>query len=152
MAEPDRIDQRTFGRVQADGQSVSNSDRLPAEPESAFGEDMNVYRRLQRRNTSAPRDRDVNAIGNDVSQPMARKGGNETERTLRDTVGHLEKIMIDRRSIGPPIEAAAHLFKMPLVAVPVDALRREPGGDRIRVSEEGAETAWELSRGFGAHR
>jgi hypothetical protein len=107
---------------------------------------------MQRRNTPAPRDRDANAIGNDVSQAMAGKGCNETECALRDTVGDLEKIVIGRQSIGPPIEAAAHLLDTPLVAVPVEALRREPGGDRIRVSKDRGQTAWELSRGLGGHR
>lgn len=83
---------------------------------------------------------------------MAGKGGNETERTLRNTVGDLEKIVIGRWSIGPPIEAAAQLLNMPLVAVPVEALRGEPGGDRIRVRKDGGQTAWELSRRFGEHR
>jgi len=73
---------------------------------------MNVHGRLQRRNTFAARDCDVNAIRDDVRQAMAGEGGDETEGTLRDAMGDFEKVMVGRRGIGPSIQAARELFPM----------------------------------------
>ena len=42
VAKPDDIDQRAFGRVEAEGQIVPDPNHSPAEVESVFGEDMNV--------------------------------------------------------------------------------------------------------------
>ena len=137
MAEAHHVDQRTLRRVEAEGQSVSDSDYFPAKPERIFSEDVNVHWRVQRGNASAARDCDVNAIGDEVSEAVTGEGGNETERALRNTVSDLQKVVIGRWRIGPPIQAAAHLLKMSLIAVAVEALRGEPGDDSIRVSKDG---------------
>jgi hypothetical protein len=55
---------------------------------------------------------------------VAREGGNETESAFRDPVGNLEKVVIGRRGVGASIQSTAHLLKMSLIAVPVEALRR----------------------------
>ncbi len=77
MAEPDHIDQRALGRVEPESQAVSDSDLPAAEAESAFGEDVNVCGRLQRRNTPAAGDSEINAIRDDVRQAVAGKGGDQ---------------------------------------------------------------------------
>ena len=77
MAQPDHIDQRALGRVEAEGQTVPDPDHLPAEAEGVFGEDMNVCGRLQRRDTSPARVGDVNAIRDDVRQAMAGEAGDQ---------------------------------------------------------------------------
>lgn len=77
MAQPDHIDQRALGRIEAKGEPVPDPDLSPAEAESVFGEDMNVCGRLQRRDTSATGNSDVNAIRDDVRQAVAGEGGDE---------------------------------------------------------------------------
>lgn len=46
-----------------------------------------------------------------------------------------------RRGIGPPIQASAELFQMPLITVAIEALRREAGCPRVRVREDGRQAA-----------
>ena len=98
---------------------------------------MDVHGRLQYRNSSAARDRHVNAIWDDVGQAVAGKGGNEAERALRNPVGDFEKVVIGRRRIDTSIQAAPHLLEMPLIAVAVEAFCGESGGYRVRVGEDG---------------
>ena len=136
MAQPDHIDQRALGRVEAKGEAVPNLDDLPAEVESVFGKDMNVRGRLQRWNSSAARDCDVNAIRDDVREVVAGEGGDEAKGAFRDAVGDFEKIVVGRRGIGPSIQAAAELFQIPFIAVAIEALRGETGGHRVRVCED----------------
>lgn len=136
VAKPDHVDQRAFGRVEAEGQSVPDPDNFPAEIERAFGEDMNVRGRLQRRDTPAARNRDVNAIRDDIREAVAGEGADEAEGALGDPVGDFEKVVVGRRGIGPSIQAAAKLFQMPRITVAVKALRGEPGNDCVRVRED----------------
>jgi hypothetical protein len=103
MAEPDYVDQRTLGRVQAGRQAGSDLDRLPTERTSLSREDMYDRRRLKRWNAATARDGDVDAIGYLVGQAVARQSRGKTQRTLRDPVGDLDKGLIGRGSIRQPI-------------------------------------------------
>ncbi len=99
MAEPDYIDQGTLGRVQAGRQAGSDRGRLPTERISLSCEDMYGCRQLKRWNAATARDGDVDAIGYLVDQAVARQSGDKAQRTLRDPVGDLNKVLIDRGSI-----------------------------------------------------
>src|SRR5579863_6084931 len=103
MAEPDYIDQGTLGRVQAGRQSGSDVHRLPTERISLSCEDMYGCRRLKRWNPATARDGDIDAIGYLVGQTVACQSGDKAQRTLRDPVGDLDKVLIGRGSIRQPI-------------------------------------------------
>ena len=77
----------------------------------------------------------IDARRNIVRQAVPRERGRQAESCLGNSVGYLQKILVDFRCIRPPVQTPANLFNNPLVSIGVETLRGEAASSRLGVSE-----------------
>lgn len=80
MTQPDDIDKRALGRIEAERPSGAHIDRLAPQIEGLWVELVQTARRSQRRASAAARDRDVDRSRDGIDEALASQSALEAER------------------------------------------------------------------------
>jgi hypothetical protein len=109
MSQPNDIDERPFGGVQAHRAAITDSKFFTAKIERVSSKHVNVSWRAQRRNTATAWNGNVDAGGNNVGQPVTGQRCDQAKRATGRSMRNFQKILVSFRSARPLIQASADL-------------------------------------------
>lgn len=139
MASANDVDERALSRVDADRGASANVERFPPQVERGTVELVKTAGRLQDRPCIAARDRDVDCGRDRIDQPVAGERRLQAKRRALNALGDLDQVQVDRRGIGPPIDAAADGENRTRVTQSVEATVAQACSPGLAVSERVAE-------------
>src|SRR5258708_2813505 len=89
---------------------------------------------------------------NIVRQAVTRERGRQAESSPGNSVGDLQKILVDFRCICPSVQTPADLLNNPLVSIGVKTLCGETASYRLGVRKDRRKFLVGWTCGFCAHR